>query len=155
MLWKIPQEIKIYEALGTIADKRIEINKNTAKVYSSSRNKYYEIIYDKNNNAIMSNDNASYFNQTLGYPSIAYLMKIKELNFNGEYSNALKGIMWKDLNQKYNNNFEKTKNHIDTLLKEKGINLDKFQTHIQEVLNQIKSKKLKLLGEKQTPPKGY
>lgn len=33
MKWKIPPKIKIYEALGCIADKRIEINGNDGKVF--------------------------------------------------------------------------------------------------------------------------
>jgi hypothetical protein len=37
MKWQHPPIIKIYEALGAIADGRVEINGMTAKVYSSTR----------------------------------------------------------------------------------------------------------------------
>ena len=73
MRWKNPPKIKVYEALGCIADNRIEVNENEAKVYSSSREKYYTVKYDRN--SIMSNDNGSYWVGYLGYPSIALLMK--------------------------------------------------------------------------------
>jgi hypothetical protein len=37
MKWRHPPLIKIYEALGAIADGRVEVNGMTAKVYSSTR----------------------------------------------------------------------------------------------------------------------
>ncbi len=52
MKWKHPHIIKIYEALGTLADDRIEVIGNTARVYSSSRNKFYEVSFDLKNNSI-------------------------------------------------------------------------------------------------------
>ena len=104
MQWKIPPLIKIYEALGCIGDKRLEIKENLGKVYSSSRGKFYSINYDKNSNSIMCNDNGSYYIGYLGYPAIAYLMKIGELGFSEKYAESLKGIHWKDLNTKHNKN---------------------------------------------------
>lgn len=92
MRWKNPPIIKIYEALGCIADDRLEINGTKGKVYSSSRKKFYSIRYDSETNSIMCNDNGSYYIGYLGYPAIAYLMKIGELDFSKEYSNSLKGI---------------------------------------------------------------
>ena len=155
MKWQIPPKIKIYEALGSIADERIEINEAKAKVYSSSKNKFYEIEYDEKNNSIMGNDNASYFVGYLGYPSIAYLMKIGELEFNEKYAEALKEIAWKDINQKNKNDFEKTTKEINEILIEKNINLDEFEKYLETVMNQIKSKQFNLLGKKRFPPKGY
>jgi hypothetical protein len=37
--WKLPPIIKVYEALGCIADGRIHVDGDSAKVYSSSGNK--------------------------------------------------------------------------------------------------------------------
>lgn len=68
MKWTHPHISKLYEALGTIADGRVEIdpnNRNKAKIYSSSRGKFYEISYDPENHAIMANDNASYWKGSL------------------------------------------------------------------------------------------
>jgi len=36
MKWKHPPIIKIYEALGSVADGRLKLDGNFAKVYSSS-----------------------------------------------------------------------------------------------------------------------
>jgi hypothetical protein len=155
MKWGIPPIIKIYEALGTVADDRIEINGLNAKVYSSSRKKYYSIKYDPETNSIMANDNASYYIGYLGYPSIAFLMKIGELDFSEKYSKALEGIRWKDINVKFKNDFSKTQKYVDDILVSKGVDLILFHTYLDAVLNQIKSKDLNLLGEKEMPPKGY
>lgn len=77
MKWKHPSITKIYEALGAVADGRVEVSSNTAKVYSSSRNKYYDIVYDPDKNQIMSNDNSSFYKGELGYPSIAFSCLLK------------------------------------------------------------------------------
>ena len=164
MKWKIPPIIKIYEALGCIADDRIEINGLEGKVYSSSRKKFYTIKYDSKSNSIMCNDNGSYYIGYLGYPAIAYLMKIGKLDFSYEYANALKGIHWKDLNVKYDRNrgigvpdydFEAVINEVDLLVHKRGINIVEFKGFLEKILEQIKFLNLKLLGKKELPPSGY
>ena len=164
MKWKTPPLIKVYEALGCIADKRLEINGLEGKVYSSSRKKFYTIRYEPKSNSIMVNDNGSYYVGYLGYPAIAYLMKAGELDFSDEYANALKGIYWKDLNVKHNRNkdkgipnydFDAVVKEVDLLIQEKGVDLYKFKGFSENILKQIKLKSLNLLGEKEFPPKGY
>ena len=70
MKWEHPPIIKIYEALGAVADNRVELSENTAKVFSSSGNKFYDVSYDRDSNSIMTNDNGSYWKGYLGYPAI-------------------------------------------------------------------------------------
>lgn len=153
MKWKIPSITKIYEALGTLADERMEVVGNTAKSYSSSRNKFYTITYDPDANAIMSNDNSSFYKGELGYPSIAFLMKFGVLSFDQDCANLLKGIAWKDINQKFKNDFEKA---LDFILSSKT---EKERTRLKEfterVYEEIKKLKIGMLGQKTTPPEGY
>lgn len=164
MKWSSPPIIKIYEALGCIADDRIKIDGLKAKVYSSSKNKFYDVIYEPKSNSIMCNDNGSFYIGYLGYPSIAYLMKIERLGFSEKYSIALKNIYWKDLNMKYNKNkdetipnydFNSVINEINLLLQKKRINLIEFHEFLKKVLEQIKLENLNLFGEKKFPPKEY
>src|SRR3989339_2007322 len=108
MKWKHPPIIKIYEALGAVADGRVEVGGNTAKVFSSSGNKFYDVSYDKEKNAIMANDNGSYWKGYLGYPAIAFLMKTGVLSFDEKTASLLENIAWKDINQKFKNDFDKT-----------------------------------------------
>jgi len=164
MKWKTPPLIKIYEALGCIGDNRLEINGLEGKVYSSSKGKFYSIRYEPKSNSIMCNDNGSYYVGYLGYPAIAYLMQKGELDFKEIYSTALKGIYWKDLNMKHNRNkgggvpdydFNAVIKEVDVLIQEKGVNLTEFRNYLEGVLEQIKSKNLNILGEKELPPVGY
>jgi hypothetical protein len=155
MKWKTPPTIKIYEALGCIADERITKENNEIHVYSSSKNKFYTIQYSEKENAIMSNDNGSYWIGYLGYPSIAYLMHIKKIQYNENFTNPLKGIKWKDINQKFKNDFLKTEKHVRNSILLQGINLKEFDNEIKNIMNQIKKLDLNLLGQKTKPPKGY
>ena len=164
MKWKIPPVIKIYEALGCIADGRLEVDGLQGRVYSSSRGKFYTIKYDPKANSIMVNDNGSYYIGYLGYPAIAYLMQIGELEFSKTYADALRGIHWKDLNMKYNRNrgagipsydFDAVIQEVNLLLQQRGIDITEFNEFLNRVLSQLKSKKLNLLGRKIRPPKGY
>lgn len=165
MNWTNPPIIKIYEALWSIADWRIELNKKQdwffedpivrAKVYSSSRGKYYEVEYDAGSNAIMANDNGSYWKWYLGYPSIALLMFLWKLPVDQKFSEALKDIKWKDLNTKNNNDFDKTMEEIDSMIIEKWVNLEEFKSYLDEISSIIEKMEIKMLGQKKLPPKGY
>ena len=153
MKWKHPPTIKTYEAIGAVADDRVEVSGNTAKVYSSTRNKFYDVIYDPEKREIMCNDNSSYWQGTLGYPAIAYLMSIKVLSYDQKIGNVLKGIAWKDINQKFKNNFDKTLGFILSSKSEKESNDLKRLVAIVDL--EISELKLGLLGRKMIPPEGY
>ena len=155
MKWKLPPIIKIYEALGCLADGRLKVTDSEVRVYSSSGNKYYTVQYSESKNAIMSNDNGSFWVGYLGYPSIAYLMKLGKFPFSKRYSESLKDIAWKDINTKNKNNFTKTMSEIDEIMKQRGINIKEFHDFIDKIEKAIKEKDLNLLGTKQNPPKEY
>ena len=153
MKWKTSPRIKIYEALGCIADKRIEINGNEAKVFSSSRGKAYSVSYD-GNNSIMCNDNGSYWVGYLGYPAIAFLMLKGKIKYNSKFSEALKDISWKDMNIKFKDDYEKTEKYVLELVS-KEFNTNEFTEEINNIFEQVKKLDLDLLGKKIMPPSGY
>ena len=155
MKWKIPPVIKIYEALGALADGRVKMEEDETLVYSSGRYKHYNVVYDKDKNAIMANDNGSYWQRHLGYPSIAVLMKAGVLEYRPRYGEALKGIFWKDINNKYKNDYAKTRDYVDGLIESQGIELGEFHEYIEAVLERIRALKLKRLGKPIKPPRGY
>jgi len=138
--WKIPPRIKILEALGSIADKRIKIlkenNKIEAECLSSEGDKKYKIIFDKKQNAIFSDDNGSMLKGYLGYPSIALLMLKKDLSFNEEIAKALAGIPWKKLNEKFKNYF-KTEIVVKQIAKKRGIDERTINEFIDKILKEI------------------
>lgn len=153
MKWKLPPATKIYEAIGTVADGRIEGDILQAKVYSSSGNKYYTVTYEPESNSIMCNDNASYWKGYLGYPAIAFLMKNGVLSYSTECGKILKGIKWKDINQKFKNDFEKALEFI--LLTKTEEERQKLKELVTLVEKEIKKLNLSLLGKKILPPAGY
>ena len=153
MKWKQPPIIKIYEALGAIADGRVEREGMVAKVYSSSRNKFYNVSYDSEKRAIMCNDNGSFWKGYLGYPAIAFLMLIGEINYSDDIALLLKDIAWKDINQQFKNDFDKTLVYIlkDKTEEERA----KLEQHCSIILERIQELDLSLLGAKSKPPEGY
>ena len=154
MKWKIPPKIKIYEALGCIADKRIEINEKEAKVFSSSRGKFYSIKYD-GKNSIMCNDNGSYWAGYLGYPSIAFLMLKGRIKYDPTFTEALRDIKWKDVNVKFKNDYEKTEAYVLKITKERGSDTIKLKAEANNIFEQVKMLNMHFLGEKTLPPSGY
>ena len=101
-----PPRIKIYEALGSIADGRVEIreekdSKIVAQVKSSTGEKTYSVIVDLDSKTVYSNDNGTIHRGYVGYPIIAVLMLKGILSFEEKYAEALKGIPWKTLNETY------------------------------------------------------
>ena len=153
MKWEHPHLIKIYEALGALADNRIEVMENIAKVYSSSGNKFYEVLFNSESNSIMSNDNGSYWNGELGYPAIAFLLKVGLLKFNPEMADLLKGIKWKDVNQNFKNDFDKTLIFVNSSIPE--VKKQEFFDYVKKLDEAINELDLSFLGEKTIPPKGY
>ncbi len=155
MKWKHPAKSKIYEALGAVADGRVEVGDRgrAGKVYSSSRNKFYDISYDPDQGAIMSNDNVSYWKGELGYPSIAFLMQCGALSYVQEMGEAMKGIPWKDINQKFKNDFDAA---LESVLSSKSESeRAKLATFVEQVDADIQKLDLSLLGQKTVPPAGY
>ena len=153
MKWKYPPIIKIYEALGSVADGRLQIDGNTAKVYSSSGNKFYTITFDPTSQAIMVNDNGSFYKGYLGYPAIAYLMQTGELSYSTEVAGMLKGIAWKDINQKFKNDFDKTLEYI--LSQKTSEERNDLEKEVARIDDQLRERAYNLLGPKTQPPEGY
>ena len=153
MKWKQPPIIKIYEALGAVADVRVQVAGNSAKVYSSSGNKFYDVSYDPEKQAIMANDNGSYWKGYLGYPAIAVLMLLGVLPYDEKLGNLMKGIAWKDINQRFKNDFEKT---LELILSERTSGeRECLALYVTQVTDKLQKLDLSLFGKKELPPEGY
>ncbi|MEQ9716450.1 MAG: hypothetical protein ABGF52_13100 [Candidatus Asgardarchaeum sp.] len=145
-IWSLPPRIKILEALGSIADKRItKINDGEYKVVSSTGEREYTVRVDLKNLKIDSTDSGSVYKGYLGYPSIAVLMLEGVLPFSEKISNALKGIKWKELNEKYKA-YWKTEFVVKKIAQRKGVNekeIDDFVDKVMEKIKELKIRKLK------------
>jgi hypothetical protein len=153
MKWKMPPRIKIYEALGCIGDNRIEMSENSARIYSSSKNKAYAVNYD-GTDSIMSNDNGSYWQGYLGYPSIAFLMKKGIIEYDPRIADALKGIHWKDINDHFKGDYAKKEEFVLKIAEDQGILPEIVEIEIERIELQIRKQGLSIFGKKMRPPSG-
>jgi len=135
--WKLPPRIKVLEALGAIADGRVKLEDGKAKVTGSDGKREYEVKFDLKEKKIDSNDNGSVFKGYLGYPSIAVLMLKKVLPFDEEISKALKGIRWRELNEKYKSYF-KTEFVAKRIAERRGVKPEKIDEFVEKVLEEIR-----------------
>jgi len=155
--WQPPHISKTYEAITAIADKRIEFDSNThsAKIYSSSGNKFYTVNFDPANMAIMANDNSAYFTDKISYTMIAVLILEKIITYDKKLLKPLKNIFWKKINKKHKNNYEKAIIEVLEEKEKKGFNTEEIHNSIKQIHQQILSLKLVKLGKKQFPPRGF
>ncbi|MFW5703067.1 MAG: hypothetical protein ACOCXP_03840 [Candidatus Dojkabacteria bacterium] len=154
--WHKPKDEHIvYEALSAIADGRIELlGDNKARCTSTSRGKFYEIEYDPETNAIMSNDNMAYYVDEVSYPMVAMLIKLGELEIGEDLLKYFEGIKWKDINQRNKNNYMKSvKEFLDGI--DSNSKREEVQTECRRIYDEVCKMKLQKLGKKKLPPKAY
>lgn len=157
MNWNTPRdEHIIYEALSAIADNRVKlVDDNTAHIYSSSRNKYYIVMYNQDTKEIMSNDNMAFYVKEVSYPMVVMILIKKEVEYDKSILIHLKNIHWKDINKKNKNNYMKSVNEVLEILKEKGVDIEIIKNEVNNIFKNILSLKLKHLGKKLSPPNAY
>jgi len=155
MKWKPAPIIKVYEALGSIGDKRFEVSGNTAKVYSSSGKKHYDVVYDPTKNTITANDNGSYWVGYLGYPSILLLLVLGIIKYDHKLAEHLRGFNWKNINKKFKNDFTKTQEYVDQTISEKyGVDIAKFHLALKKIHEDINNLQLNKPAKGKRPPAG-
>lgn len=132
---KMPPIEKIHEAYSAIADNRIVIGNDSAKVTSSNYTKEYIVTWK--DGIYTSNDNASYWGGYAGYPIIAVMMLQGKLKLNRSIVEYFKGINWTELNSKYKANYKKAVSEIMDGLKASGIDCDSIIKNVNEVYHQI------------------
>ena len=131
-----PPRIKVLEALGAIADGRVHVNGNKAKVISSTGEREYEVYVDLDKRIARSTDNGTRFRGYVGYPIIAVLMLKGALPYDERLAQALKGIPWKKLNEKYKK-YSKVMDLIFDELEKKGIKREEVEQFIDKVLDKL------------------
>jgi len=141
-----PPRIKVLEALGCIADGRIKvINENYVKVTSSLGDKTYNVYVDLNRGVAYSDDNGTKYRNYIGYPIIALLMIKGVLPYNKRISEALKGIPWKILNEKYKK-YALVEREVLKIARSKGVSSSELMSFVKKVMNKISELKLEKLN---------
>jgi uncharacterized protein (UPF0371 family) len=158
--WKNPGKHninKVYEALSAVVDDRIELIDNThAKCHSSTGSKYYTLSWTADFSAMMSDDNAAFYNGDLSYPMIAVMLETDRISYDKEAAKLLGGIIWKDVNKKTRNNWDLSVFMVLKDLKEKGMDTSVIKTEAERIFALVQAMKVEYLGDKvPQPPEGY
>jgi hypothetical protein len=136
--WKMPPLIKIYEALGALADQRVQLqDERHAMVLSSDRKKTYQVEISTDGRTISSNDNASYWQGYLGYPAIAVMLKRGLCPVRAENLIALAGIPWKELNRRYRNDYSRTIEEVMQQAEQRGFDPKIIAAEAELVLSKL------------------
>lgn len=148
---KFPPIEKIYEAYTAVVDNRVIMENNTAKVFSSDKNKEYTVTW--NNDIYSSNDNGSYWQGYAGYPVIAVFMLQGRLSFTLSVAELFKNINWTELNTKYKNKYSKAVDEIIDKLEDSGIDSDVIKKEVNKVYKELKALDVKYKRSSLRPPK--
>lgn len=131
---KLPPVEKIYEAWTAIADNRVQLDKDSARVTSSDGAKSYLVRF--NDNIYTSNDNATFWQGYAGYPVIAVLMLQDRLPFDPNEAELWKDINWTELNKKHRNNYAKA---VQEIAAQKDIDMNHAGKEAENVMEHLKA----------------
>ncbi len=148
---KLPPVEKIYEAYSAISDKRVIMEENSAKVFSSDKSKEYTVTW--NDDIYSSNDNASYWQGYAGYPMIAVLMLQNRISSDSSVTEFFKNINWKELNAKYKGKYSKAVDEIMEGLKNSGVDTDKIYEETDKIFEELKNLDIQCKRSSLRPPK--
>ena len=129
---KMPPKEKVYEAWTAIADNRVSMLGNEAKVSSSDDTKEYTVRFS--GNAYSSDDNATYWQGYPGYPVLAVQMLQGILPFDRAEAEKWKGVNWKAINTKYKNNYRAA---VENIAEERGIDLKESERAVDAVMESL------------------
>ena len=141
-----PPRIKVFEALGSITDGRVEIIEDNgklvkARVTSSSGDRSYNVVIDLESMKVYSSDNGTIHRGYVGYPIIAVLMKKGTLPFEDNYAEALKGVPWKTLNETYKK-YSIVEEIVFRQARSKGVHRRHLEAFAKKVLGELGRLKL-------------
>jgi len=143
----LPPKEKVLEALSCIADGRIFVQENRARVLSSTGKKEYEVELFPEQRKVKSSDPATRWQHYYGYPVIALLMENGLISFDPEIAHALKGIPWKKWNEenkkKQGKEYHKAsfEQALD-LAKEREADPDRIREFVEKVLKELEEQGL-------------
>lgn len=135
--WDLPPKVKILEALGALADGRVEVEDDTGKVASSMETKIYTVVYEPDENRIFSNDNASKWQGYLGYPIIAFLCEKGIVDYEKDVAQALKGIRWKELNEQHDS-YEEVEEIAMERCEKRGTDKKKVKKKEERIMEELR-----------------
>ncbi len=137
---RLPPRIKVLEALGSIADGRINVQDDEAEVTSSTGERTYKVIV-RDDGRVYSTDNGTIYRGYIGYPIIALLMIKGKLPYDERIAKALSGIPWKRLNETYRK-YVIVEQIVLKKAEEKGVPRQVIMDFVNIVMKKLQSMKL-------------
>jgi hypothetical protein len=151
--WKMPPKAKIYEALTAVADGRVTVTGvGQAEVVSSAGTKTYLVEWSADRQAMVSNDNASYWQGYMGYPMVAVLMVLGSVEYSPEVAARLAGIPWQQINKKFRNVYDKAVAAVLESLQEQGVDPQATRAEVDRIMNRLEQLSLQKLPRRRRPP---
>jgi hypothetical protein len=132
-----PPRIKVLEALGAIADNRVEvIDDCRAYVYSSDRGRRYLVYIDLDKGIVYSDDNGTVYRNYVGYPIISVLMLKGVLPYDPDLALGLKDIRWRELNEKYKSYYV-VERIVMNIARRRGIDPGRLRSFVDDVYGRL------------------
>jgi len=139
-----PPRIKVLEAAGAIADGRVVFTGDgCARVTSSMGDRVYTVCVDVERGLAYSDDNGTVYRGYVGYPIIAVLMLKGVLPFDKRIAEALKGIEWKRLNERYKR-YAVVERIVKGIAEKRGVGreeIDEFVERVMAALSRLRLRK--------------
>lgn len=133
MTVKIGPKEKIFEAYSALADERVKLEEDKARVSSSDGKKQYTIRWK--DNVYASDDNASYWQGYPGYPVIAVMMLKGELPYDEKIGVCFKDVNWHELNNKHKRNYAEA---VKEVIEQRQLNEEEIMAEADKVYEQLK-----------------
>lgn len=138
-----PPRIKVLEALGSIADGRIrEVKPNVAVVSSSTGERQYLVYVDLERGIAYSDDNGTRYRGYVGYPIIALLMLKGHLPYDKRIAEALAGIPWKRLNERFKR-YVVVERIVKREAARRGVNPSEIDSYVRKVMSRLSELRLR------------
>ncbi len=143
---KHPIKAKVYEAFGAIADQRVElIGNDQARITSSAGDRKYTVRWSTDRRRFTSNDNATRWQGTIGYPIIAVLLMLNEIALDRRIAAELAGVPWKRLNDQARRDYDSV---IEKVLGEKNMDTRKrIEAEVDRIHDELTSLKIERLKQ--------
>ena len=143
---RLPPRIKVLEALGALADGRVRKVGDHYLVTSSDGSRQYVVKVDLDRRLAYSSDNGTVYRGYIGYPIISVLMLNGVLSYDEELARGLRGIPWRELNEKYKN-YSAVMSVIRGMVGE--ANWPRYEKFIDKVMDELRRLNLRLMEVKQ------
>ncbi|MEM2007212.1 MAG: hypothetical protein QW154_06210 [Sulfolobales archaeon] len=138
----LPPKIKVLEAMGALADGRIErVGGSSFRVVSSDGTRVYQVyveMVEQGRFRVCSTDNGTVYRGYAGYPILSVLMVLGYLRRDVDVERALAGIPWRKLNESLKR-YALVESEVLKLATSRGVSSSRVNTVVAKVMDELKN----------------